>query len=725
MIYYCPDIPVSEIAALPDAPKPRGNPGRQKRPSYKAVVCAFDIETTAFRRYHQSVMYIWQLQIGFEITIIGRTWNEFLDCTEKIKKALGEKRLVTYVHNLSYEFQFLSGIWYFSPEDVFCTEPRSILRADMGPYELRCSYRLSNMSLDEYTRQMKAAHRKLSGIKFDYSKKRYPWTRLTPDEMAYCINDVVGLVESVTQHMINEGDTLYSVPMTSTGFVRRDERKAMRTFNWNTMRRLIPPFDVYLHLRRGFRGGNTHANRHFTGQIVYDVHSMDMASAYPAAMLLRFPMGRWYEADPSNYNLEYLKDLIVRRKKAVLMRVAFLDIRLQDERWPVPYLPVDKCDHVIPYTVEEMTAKGWRKFPMSIDNGRIMAASYLETTITDIDLSIITEEYTWEKMEIQYLAFSTYGPLPAQIRETMLLYYDRKTSLKGIPEEAFLYDASKRKINALYGMMVQDAIQIRYLYKEGGDENGVPYVIDNSRTAEEIYNKATQYTTLSYAWGVWITSYCRRRLEDGIRLIYEAGEKEKKETGRIRTHFIYADTDSLKYTGNVDFTELNRHIEEQSRKMNGTATDRKGKEHVLGCYEWEYCTPMFLTWGAKKYCYMDPDAYRRQTVAGTGDTWHITIAGVNKKEGAKELERAGGIEALLPDETGRPSYIFRESGGVEAVYNDYPEVQTIRIGKNELDVTRNVYLEQHPYTLSVTAEYERIIMHPDLWRDLLDSGPDV
>lgn len=725
MIYYWPDIPVSEIAALPDAPKPRGNPGRQKRPSYKAVVCAFDIETTAFRKYHQSVMYIWQLQIGFEITIIGRTWNEFLDCTEKIKKALGEKRLVTYVHNLSYEFQFLSGIWYFSPEDVFCTEPRSILRADMGPYELRCSYRLSNMSLDEYTRQMKAAHRKLSGVKFDYSKMRYPWTRLTPEEMAYCINDVVGLVESVTQHMINEGDTLYSLPMTSTGFVRRDERKAMRTFNWNTMRRLIPPFDVYLHLRRGFRGGNTHANRHFIGQIVYDVHSMDMASAYPAAMLLRFPMGRWYEADPSNYNLEYLKDLIVRRKKAVLMRVAFLDIRLQDERWPVPYLPVDKCDHVIPYTVEEMTAKGWRKFPMSIDNGRIMAASYLETTITDIDLSIITEEYTWEKMEIQYLAFSTYGPLPAQIRETMLLYYELKTSLKGIQEEAFLYDASKRKINALYGMMVQDAIQIRYLYKEGGDENGVPYVIDNSRTAEEIYNKATQYTTLSYAWGVWITSYCRRRLEDGIRLIYEAGEKEKKETGRIRTHFIYADTDSLKYTGNVDFTELNRHIEEQSRKMNGTATDRKGKEHVLGCYEWEYCTPMFLTWGAKKYCYMDPDAYKRQTVAGTGDTWHITIAGVNKKEGAKELERAGGIEALLPDESGRPSYIFRESGGVEAVYNDYPDVQTIRIGKNELDVTRNVYLEQHPYTLSVTAEYERIIMHPDLWRDLLDSGPDV
>ena len=511
MIYYWPDIPVSEISALPDAPKPRGNPGRQKRPNYKAIVCAFDIETTAIKRIRQSVMYIWQLQIGFEITIIGRTWSEFLDTTDRIQKAVGDKKLVTYVHNLSYEFQFLSGIWYFREEDVFCTEPRAILRADMGPYELRCSYRLANMSLDEYTRSMKVSHRKLSGVKFDYQKKRYPWTKLTAEELAYCVNDVLGLVEAVSQHMINEGDTLYSIPMTSTGFPRRDERRAMKTFNWNTMRRLLPPFPVYLHLRRAFRGGNTHCNRHFTGQIVYNVHQVDMASAYPAAMLLKFPMGRWYEAHPSDYTLEYLRDLIVRRKKAVLLKVAFLNIRLQDPRWPVPYLAFDKCDHVIPYTVEEMTARGYKKFAASLDNGRIMAASYLETTITDVDLQIITEEYEWDRMEIQYLAFSTYGYLPAQIRETMMDYYNKKTELKGIPEKAFLYDASKRKLNALYGMMVQDAIQTRYLYKEGGGSNiageNVPYVIDDSKTAEELYEKTLKFAYQSYAWGVWITCY--------------------------------------------------------------------------------------------------------------------------------------------------------------------------------------------------------------------------
>ena len=172
MLYTRETLPLKEIRELPDAPRPKGNPGRRDRPKYKAVVCAFDIETTALKRIRQSIMYIWQLQIGFDITIIGRTWEEFLDVSARIKDALGDTMLVTYVHNLSYEFCFLAGIHHFAPEDVFCTEPRNILHADFPPYEFRCSYRLSNMSLDQFTKQMKVSHRKLSGVKFNYNKKR-------------------------------------------------------------------------------------------------------------------------------------------------------------------------------------------------------------------------------------------------------------------------------------------------------------------------------------------------------------------------------------------------------------------------------------------------------------------------------------------------------------------------------------------------------------------------
>lgn len=721
MIYTVADMPLKTIHDLPDAPKPKGNPGtKKKRPRYKAVVCAFDIETTAIRKIRQSIMYIWQMQIGFDITIIGRTWDEFLEMIGKLSLALGDIKLVTYVHNLSYEFQFLSGIWHFDSEDVFCTEPRSILHATLANLELRCSYRLTNMSLDQFTRSMKVQHRKLSGKKFDYNKIRYPWTKLSDYELDYATYDVIGLVEAVNQLMINEGDTLYSIPMTATGYVRRDVKKAMKTYNWDSMHRQLADFPLQLKLRRAFRGGNTHADRHFVGHILHDVYSWDMASAYPAVMINKeFPTGRWFDVEGKNCTLEYLNDLINRRHKAVLMEVSFLNIRLKDPRWPVPYIPYDKCDHLVTWDTEDFSRHGnLRRFRMSLDNGRVMAAQYLEMTITDIDMRIIADEYEWDNMDIRYMAFSTYGKLPNQFREVILKYYKAKTELKNVRGREYEYDSSKRKINSIYGCTVQDPIQIRYLFE---DQEEIPYVPDTSRTAEEIYAQQTNYAYQSYAWGVWTTCYCRLMLEEGISLVYQQGQKEKLETGSVKTHFLYCDTDSIKFIGQVDMSILNDTRIKLSSANNAYATDPKGKIHYLGVYEYEGCYPEFITWGAKKYVYRDQMSDQLQTVAGTGDTWHITIAGVGKKEGARELERAGGIHQLLPDDTGRPHFVFRDAGGVEAIYNDAPGETQYKVGDKTIPITRNIYLQKHTYTLSVTEEYEKILLYPDMWRDLIDS----
>ena len=68
-------------------------------------------------------MYVWQFQIGLEYTIVGRTWDDFLKLCQKICSQLRDnERLVIYVHNLSYEFTFLSGIYHFKPEEVFAVE---------------------------------------------------------------------------------------------------------------------------------------------------------------------------------------------------------------------------------------------------------------------------------------------------------------------------------------------------------------------------------------------------------------------------------------------------------------------------------------------------------------------------------------------------------------------------------------------------------------------------
>lgn len=195
-------------------------------------ISAFDIETTRIKNIEQSVMYVWQwaFQIKKNETyvLIGRTWSEFIDCARKIHTSLCGYKLIVFIHNLSYEFQFLSGIYSFKSEDVFAVKSRKVLKAVMlDLIEFRCSYLLTNMSLDMFTEKMEVEHRKLSGQKFDYDKLRYPWTSLSDYELDYCINDVVGLCEAIKILNSIHNDTLVTMPLTSTGYVRRDMRTAM------------------------------------------------------------------------------------------------------------------------------------------------------------------------------------------------------------------------------------------------------------------------------------------------------------------------------------------------------------------------------------------------------------------------------------------------------------------------------------------------------------------
>ena len=146
----------------------RGNPGTKKRKSIINLICAFDIETTRLPDIEQSIMYVWQWKIG-PCILMGRTWDDFLFVQEKITGAIEETHgknavLVSWVHNLSYEFSFFKGIYHFTKEEVFCMDRRKVLRCSMaGKFEFRCSYIHSNMSLDMFCKKMNCKTRKLTG----------------------------------------------------------------------------------------------------------------------------------------------------------------------------------------------------------------------------------------------------------------------------------------------------------------------------------------------------------------------------------------------------------------------------------------------------------------------------------------------------------------------------------------------------------------------------------
>ena len=448
MIIPTEKFPYDWLYEIPLVKRKSGNQRTRKRIQYKDIITAFDIETTRLQDIEQSIMYVWQWQFGDEYTVVGRTWEQFVAFQRKLKAVLEDSVLVVFVHNLSYEFQFLRGIYPFNQDEVFAIKSRKVLKCNMwDSFEFRCSYIHSNMNLDTYTKKMGVKHKKLTGT-FDYEKIRYPWTELSDEELAYCVHDVQGLVEAIEIEMEHDGDNLYTFPLTSTGYVRRDAKKAMSQVNYRFVKEQLPDYEIYKMLREAFRGGNTHANRYYTNYTLHNVHSADRSSSYPDVMCnCKFPISEFYRLGDIGYD-EVVK-MMGKRQKACLMRVAISGLHLTRIDWGCPYLSLSKCRHI------ENALE---------DNGRILSADYLETTVTDIDLKIILDEYSFTDIKFYDVATARYGYLPEQLIKTICQYYHYKTELKNVPGQELLYMKSKNKLNSLYGMCAQDPVKQSILF---------------------------------------------------------------------------------------------------------------------------------------------------------------------------------------------------------------------------------------------------------------------
>ena len=348
--------------------------------------------------------------------------------------------------------------------------------------------------------------------------------------------------------------------------------------------------------------------------------------------------------------------------RAILARVRFSGIKLRRYDWGSPYLSKDRCRYI----------RGAR-----YDNGRVMNAEFLETTITDVDFKIIEEEYEWESVRFVDTAYTYYGMLPESFRNIVIEYYRRKTALKGIKDKELDYYRSKAKLNSLYGMTAQDPCKVPIIF----EDNMLDF--DEGADLAEILAKDNRRRQLPpYQIGVWVTAWAREELEEGIRKVYDTEG----------AYFIYTDTDSIKYIGDVDWTDYNDERIRRSTASGAFADDPKGVRHYMGVFEYEGSAAKFVTLGAKKYCYEDQDGHL-----------HLTVAGVVKKAGAKELEEHGGIKAF------KPTFIFNTSGGVEAVYNDKPDMRFYAVDGHMLEITSNVVLRPSTYTLGITNEYEYLL----------------
>ena len=657
---------------------------------------AFDIETSTIwiNEDHSlydvhSFMYVWQFQLE-EYTVKGRTWEEYFTFLDVLRKAIDQIRidnnlavnpyLVIWVHNLAYEFSFLSGLYPFTNDECFFRDVRKPIYCRMyDTFEYRCSYIQTNLSLSALCKQT-GVKQKLSGQKYDYDKIRYPWTPLSDFENEYTTVDVESLVNAMKYRIQRGGDTLVTVPLTSTGYVRRECKEALKD-QYLDLREMKPAENEYRLLRKAFRGGNTHANRYYVNQIVEDVYSYDISSSYPTQQLTQlFPVKpfKWLEITQKTAKKRVERVLqFIGLGYAVVGTYQFKNMRLKNHREPIPYISLSRCQ-----------AKGNDDIELLLDNGRVLECAYMEISLTEIDLKIVLEQYIFDSIDVIECMVAQKDYLPESYRQVIQDYYNKKTSLKGDSTEdgLYMYMKSKNMLNAVYGMSATDPVHQDIEYTNGS------YKVSayEDFTPDELL-KLLKNASFPYQWGVYTTAYARKQLQDAIKL---CGDK-----------IIYCDTDSVKTKGNIDIEKLNIKLKQTAIQRKAYAVDMKGKTHYIGLFEFDGHYDKFITQGAKRYAY--------ETNGHIG----ITVAGVSKKIN-EETGIPFAVEELKTLDRFRVGMKWSKAGGTISVYNDTDDfIYTDEETGNSLRITKNVAIVPSTYEMTYSKDYRLLLDEIQLYGD--------
>ena len=630
-----------------------------------------------------------------------------LKIIEDENKDESEHKICVFVHNLSYEFQFIKDFFNFTK--ILCTSERKIISAETDQIVFRCSYFLSNMALDKFLKNENVPAEFLKS-KMDYNVQRFPWTKIKPDEYRYCKNDVVGLHMALKRRIsdcLNED--INNLPLTSTGYVRKASRKAMaknKNNHWRFIREKLDK-ETFEMAHQAFRGGNTHANKMFVNKVMRNAGSDDECSEYPAAAILFdmptkfFDMKGFKKAEFEYYLKHY-------EKYAMLIEVTWKDIELiNPDATPVPYLSVSKATkiRITAYDKKKMTkeekAKLKKEKGKRVDNGRVIKAKYYSTVITELDYIIIKRQYKAKDEAITKVKISKKKPIPKELKETILHYFKLKTELKQDPntadfdpEKEYYYNKAKAHLNSIYGMTVTSPIRPDYYYDDSDHMVHEQKMRDTQILLDEFYASFSNF--LSYQIGVWITAYARFMLQEGIDLLLN---KKSVAAGKPISDLLYCDTDSIKYlypeTHKDDIAALNERRKALADKR-GAYIDYKGKRYYMGIFEHEGVSKCFKTFGAKKYIYSTPDGFK------------ITISGVPKKEGKKCIIKDIKRGLLKnPFDIGK-HYVFH---GIKTTscYMDHNKVHEYEIEGHKVYYASNIALYPNSYTLGLTYDFEILL----------------
>ena len=619
----------------------------KSKTKYLDTYIALDTETAHNHDMENPIAWVYQWAFLFNGKMYsGRYVTELVKQLHQIAldcEAGGNKRVVCYVHNLSYDITYLHKFLMqeFEQEPkILAIKPHKILTYIIGGIEFRCSYLLSNMSLDKWSGHLNCTHKKLVGA-IDYDKIITPKDTLSDIQWDYQYEDVYTLAECIEKTLEYNNDTIATIPLTSTGYVRRDVRNATKKDKnyrkWFVKTAL--DVDSYKVAKSAFSGGYTHGNRFYCAKVIKgNIGHYDFKSEYPSVQMLEyFPMGRPQLLYKFNIDKPLSFDLYKTycNNYCVFGRVFLQNGRLRKEV-TTPYIQVSKI-------VGKYVLYDDRGVYNSNDNGRVINfKGWITMCVTELDIDIILSQYDFDNIVIGDTYISERGSINPLIKTVINDYFTVKES----EQKGYYRDKTKNKLNGIYGMTATDIFRDTWELENDEWVNTVLRSDDNIKATLDKYYKS--YNSFNnYLHGVYTTAHARHWLIKTMIADIIGYD-----------NYIYSDTDSVFFISNNDIinriNDYNNKMIAFNKKLGYGVKNVKGGMSYYGTFENEEDNiKEFKFLHAKCYAYVNDSGL------------HCTIAGVTAKNKVTEITKEQELQDIDNLRTG---FTFRECGGTRALY---------------------------------------------------------
>ena len=645
--------------------------------NHKIVKYATDFAVLDTETSHSDLITGWIYQWAVKLKktyIYGRTPEEFIELLIKMAeryKLSTNKRLIIYIHNSSYDLQYLKHyLRAYDPTAQFLAiDAHSILICDVLGFRIICSYKLTNLSLAALSDNYSETYVKAVG-EIDYNVIRYQDSELNENDWFYMFSDVAAQHDGVTQYLKAMGYIYaFKAPFTSTGFVRTDCRKAaLNDEKWREeFTTSALNLEQYNLSRWAFMGGVCIASFLYSGQTVRSdkLRHKDFTSSYPARQMLDyFPEGApsWYGDVDDREELQELLDTY-----CCIFVLTLSEVHIK-EGVTAPCIPSSKC-------------VGLRE-PVRL-NGKIVYAKELSIAVTELDYKWIAKQYTAEDMKVSKMMIFKRGKIPDWLKDEVYTYFKNKCTLKELNE--LLYNKSKAFLNAIYGMTATAILRPEYELND--DCEFKPKEYENKEKSDEgrlnkYYHSYNSF--MPYQYACYTTAWARDAL---FTMIETVGYK----------NFLYCDTDSVFYIetpeNKIAMEEYAQHCRDRATAA-GAFVDNK----FLGEPTDEPPLRAFRALHAKCYAM---EEYNKKT--GDYDL-KVVIAGIPKKSvkwvDGEPIEKTNSEELGTIDNL-KDGFKFSHCGGTRCVYNEAP-IRTEVINGHKISLASSAVIDNIEKEISDT-----------------------